>query len=294
MRIFKTLSLISVLLILGSCQFSQSVNKDLTTGAYSRGDGLASDEVIMEVNGKVEKRNEFFYGEKVNLIFNNVNGFKKHDNKSHPELAIYIVKNEKDTVLSNFNLLKNLENGTDISPLQLQANFTTALPYQNNEKYKVYVEIGDKKGEGKFSYEMPFTIKENDLLAINNNELQYSNIYLWNENLKQPVVDKTVNADQLLILILNGVEGFELENGKAFPIFSLDITDANGNKIISSPNLLNQFEDDGVDPEDLKKQLTAKINFTEGKINNPCKLIAKVKDKNSTKEINIKTQLIIQ
>lgn len=206
---------------------------------------------------------------------------------------MYIVKNEKDTVLSNPNLLESLNNGTDLFPLQLRANFITALPYKNGEKYKVHLTIWDKKGDGKFTYELPFTVKENDLLNIKNNGIKYSSIYLWNETLKQPVFDNNVNSKHLLILILDGIEGLELSEEKIFPVFSVYLIDNNGNEILSNPNMLSDFETDGLNPKDLKSQLTAKITFFKGKINNPCKLTAKLKDKKSLKEITITTELNI-
>ena len=159
---FRILILTLGIITFNSCQFNQSVNTDLITGAYSRGDGIGIDDINIEINGKIEKRNEYVFGEKVNLIFNNINGLTKKENKTFPGLSMYIVKNEKDTVLSNPNLLKSLDNGTDLFPLQLRANFRTALPYQNEEKYKVFVNIWDKKGAGKVTYELPFTITEHD------------------------------------------------------------------------------------------------------------------------------------
>jgi hypothetical protein len=289
----RTSSLLIFLITFSSCQFNQSVNTDLTTGAYSRGDGIGCDDVVIEINGEAKKRNEFIFGEKVNLIFGNISGLTSLDNKTYPGLSMHIVKNEKDTVLSNPNLLKSLNDGTDLFPLQLQANFTTALPYQNKEKYKVYVDIWDKKGDGKFTYELPFIIKENDLFNIENNGIEYSSIYLWNETLKQPVFENNVSSQHSFILILNDIQGLELTDEKVFPIFSLDLTDNNGNKILSNPNLLSVYEEVGVNPKDLKSQVTAKLTFTKGKMNNPCRLNAKLKDKNSSKEINISTELNI-
>lgn len=293
MQNIKTLTLLIAIATFGSCQFNQSVNKDLTTGAYSRGDGIGVDDISIEINGETDNRNEFVFGEKVNLVFNNVSGLTNSNGKTFPELSMYLVKNEKDTIDSNPNLLKNLNDGTDLSPLQLQANFRTALPYQDNEKYKVLIEITDKKGDGRFSYELPFTVKENDLLDINSNGIRYADIYLWNETLKQPVFDRNISTEHLLILILNDIEGLELFNDKVFPIFSLDLTDNNGNKIISNPNLLSAYDEEGVNPKDLKSQVTAKLTFTKGQVKNPCKLTAKLKDKNSDKEVKISAELNI-
>lgn len=282
-----------VITTFSSCQFNQSVNKDLTTGAYSRGDGIGCDDIVIEINGVIENRNEFVFGEKINFIFNNIRGLTNLDGKTYPELSMYIVKNERDTVLSNPNLLKSLNNGTELSPLQLQANFSAALPNKNNEKYKVFIEVTDKKGEGKFNYELPFTIKESDLLDIKSNGIEYSTVYLWNETLKQPVFNKHVSSEHLFILILNDVEGLQLTNEKVFPIFSLDLVDNDGNKILSNPNLLSDYEEVGISPKYLKRQLIAKLSFAKGQVSNPCRLNVKLKDKNSLKEINISTELYI-
>lgn len=290
---FRILILTLGVITFNSCQFDQSVNTDLTTGAYSRGDGIGIDDIKIEINGKIEKRNEYVFGENVNLIFKNITGLSKTGNKTFPGLSMYIVKNGKDTVFSNPNLLKDLDDGTELFPLQLQANFKTALPYQHAEKYKVFVSIWDKKGDGKFTYELPFTIKENDLLNIENKGIEYSKIYLWNETRKQPVFNENVSSEDLLILLLDDISGLELSNEKVFPIFSIELKDNKGNKIISNPNLLSDYVNEGVNPEDLKNQLSAKLTFTKGEINNPCKLIVKLKDKNSAKEIVIRTELKI-
>lgn len=293
MNRYKLTALLIAITLFSSCEFNQSVNKDLTTGAYSRGNGIGSDDVLIQINGETDNRNEFFYGEKVNLVFNNVTGLTQLDGKTYPGLSMYIVKNEKDTIYSKSDLLKGAEDGTDLFPLQLQANFRTVMPYQNNESYKVYVEIRDNKGDGKFNYELPFSVRENDFLDINKNGLTYSNIYLWNETLKQPVFKEDINSKHHYILILNDVEGMELTDDKVFPIFSIDIIDNLGNKIISNSNLLSAYENSGVDPKDLKNQVTADFTFTSGLFNNPCVLTATLKDKNSTKEINMSTELII-
>jgi hypothetical protein len=131
------------------------------------------------------------------------------------------------------------------------------------------------------------------LLKIENKGIEYSKIYLWNETNKQPVFDQNVSSEDLLILILDDIGGLELSNEKVYPIFSIELIDNKGNKIISNPNLLSDYENEGVNPEDLKNQLTTKLTFTKGEINNPCRLIVKLKDKNSSKGINIRTELKI-
>jgi hypothetical protein len=282
---------IMIILLISSCQINQSVKKDLTTGAFSRGDGIGVAGISIEVNGTIDNRNNYVFGENVKVIFNNVSGLKQTEGKTFPELSMYIVKNEKDTVLAEPNLLKSLSNGTDLSPLQLQASFGAGFPNQNNEKYKLFIEITDQKGDGSFNYELPFTIKENNVLDIKSSGIDYSAIYLWNETRREPVLDNNISFEDQYILILNDIEGLELINDKVYPIFSIDITDNDGNKILYNPNLLGSLEQVGVSPEDLKSQVTANISFQKGTISNPCTLTAKFKDKNSLKKVVITSKL---
>jgi hypothetical protein len=93
----RILSVVLVIVMCSSCQFNQSVNTDLSTGAYSRGDGIGCDDVFIEINGIVEKRNEYVFGEKVNLIFNNISGLISLENKTYPGLSIHIVPVAQDT-----------------------------------------------------------------------------------------------------------------------------------------------------------------------------------------------------
>lgn len=287
-------SLVLISTLFGACQFNKSVNTDFQTGAYYRANGISCDEVAIEVNGKNVSRNEFVFGEKVTLVFKNVTGFKKSQGKKHPKISMFIIKNEKDTVLNKGNLLKGLNNGIAFEPLDLRADFIAALPNKNNEKYKALVVIKDRKGDGDFKYKLPFTITDNSLLTITNNDIKYSNIYLWNETLKQPVIGPRINVKESYVLILDGIEGLLPIKNKVFPVFSIALVDNLNNKIISNPNLLSAYVKTGVNPDDLKVQLTSKLSFSEGTINNPCTLTVKLKDTNSPKAILITTQLEIK
>ena len=295
MKKVKLISLIFITAVFTSCEFNQSVNKDLTTGAYSRGDGIGCDNVKIQINGDVDNRNEFIYGEKVNFIFNDIKGLKKENGIVFPGLSMFIVKNENDTVLQHQDLFANLENGTDLSPLQLQANFTSALPNKNNEKYKIFINIWDKKGKGTFQYELPFSVKKNELLSIAASNLDYTKIYLWDETRKTVVVKKEVSVQSTLILILEGLDGLEVMDNKVFPSFSIDITDNNGNQILSNSNILEQYRETGVDYDAFKNgQLPVTITFSSGQINNPCRLKASLKDLNSERNIVITSELEIK
>lgn len=287
--------IIGLVLLTSACQFNQSVNKDLTTGAYYRGDGLGSDDVTIEVNGSIENRNTYIYGEKVNFIFNDVQGLTKENGKVYAGLSMNIVKNQKDTVLSHPDLLSNLKEGIDQFPLQLQSHFIAALPFKDLEEYKVFINVWDKKGDGTFSYEMPFTVEENTLLQINTNGLEYSNMYLWDQTEKLVVTSKNIKSKNQIILLLEGLAGFERIDNKVHPILSIDVTDNQGNKIISEANILKEYEDKGINADEFtQKQLPVVLRFASGQANIPCTLTATLRDKKSDKKIDITTALQLE
>ena len=51
---YSIISLVFIVM-LTSCEFRQSVNKDLVTGANSRGNGLSCEEVLIEIDKTVEE-----------------------------------------------------------------------------------------------------------------------------------------------------------------------------------------------------------------------------------------------
>jgi len=148
-----------MLIVLSAC--NQSVNKDLTTGAYSRGKGLACDDVYIQINGEQKQQNTFDLNSKIKIVFDDVSGFEKIDGKVFPGLSMKILANETENIADFTDLLADLKNGTDLHPLVLNANFNTAPEYfDTTKKYKLFVKIWDKKGKGIFTYELPFTVKK--------------------------------------------------------------------------------------------------------------------------------------
>lgn len=285
--------IILLALLFNACQFNQSAHKDLSTGAYSRGDGLGSDNVQIEINGKIENRNSFVYREKVNLIFNDIKGLKKIDGKTYPGLSMHITNKDKDTVVSFRDLFYDLKEGTDLTPLQLNAHFVTTLPFGND--YSVKITIWDKKGDGTFNYEMPFDIEESKLLNIRAKNLKYTSVYFWNMKKKQPVLDKTISIKDRHILFFEKLEGLKSVDGKVYPLLSLEIEDSKGNKVISKENVLSKYETDGFDADKFSDgQIPVRVSFKEGKVFNPCTIKASLTDKNSSNRIVIEGEFIIE
>lgn len=272
-----------------SCDFNQSSVKDLTTGAYTRGDGIGSADVSLEINDVAENRNTFVYGEQVKFVFDGITGLTRENENAFPGLSMCIVKNQTDTVLYNPDLLAETDGGIGFSPLQLYATFLAIFPYEEGEEYMAYVNIWDKKGDGTFTHEMPFTVVKNEVLDLKTTELDYTDIYLWNDTDQLVVVKNQMNFDKAYIAIFEGLKGFTEEKSKVFPALSLKVTDSAGNVLLTDDNTLASFQEEGIDPSELSSQLIVDLSFTEGQVANPCTLSAVLSDLRSGKNLEMKT-----
>jgi len=284
----------SLLFVHSSCQFNQSIEKDLTTGAVMRGDGIGCDELKLAVNGAAADGNRFTFGDKVTFSFENLVGFKRVDNMAYPKMSMYIVKNDKDTVLAYPELLQAASEGTDLDPLRLDASFTAVLPYINQESFKALLKISDAKGSGTLSYELPFTVEADKELSIATNKLGYEHIYLWNQSQEKIVSAGKVKQSETLLLMLEGISGMREDSGRVYPALSLQITDKDGRQIITRDNLLKQYTEEGLDAKTFAKgKLPVSIQFTAGQIQNPCTLKALFRDSRSDGEIQIERTITV-
>ena len=71
-RQLTILALLSIAIILHSCNFSKSVNTDLLTGLTTVGNGLSCDDVYMSMaDGQIQK-NTFIFGEEFDGLYSRV------------------------------------------------------------------------------------------------------------------------------------------------------------------------------------------------------------------------------
>jgi hypothetical protein len=291
MKQIFTISLLFLTLIFNACN-STNESKDADTGAISTENGLSSKVINIQINDVAEKRSTFKVGESVVLAFNGIEGLTRVKGSAFPGISMLILKNGKDTILSEANLLNDLKNGIDLAEIQLKASLFTDVPHDEN--YTAYVRIWDTKSDKDFHYELPFKIEKNDLLKIDAKTITYSNIYLWNNSKKQVAFNKNINKLDSYVLILEGIDGLEATEGKVFPSISIRMTDKDGVEMLSNPNLLSSFEAIGLPAEKLQSsKLPVALVFSDGVIYNPCQLEVIVKDLKSDGQVTIKTELVV-
>ncbi|MFY0631698.1 MAG: hypothetical protein JXR05_15140 [Flavobacteriaceae bacterium] len=289
----KRITLIKLILLsflFSACEFSYSVKKADTTNYTSKPDGLNCKNISIERQADTNDNNIFFYGERVDIIFENVTGLKKINEKVYPKMSLFIIKNEKDTILFNNDLFEGQE-GVEETSLNLRAYMVAVLPSNSGDRYKAHINIKDRNSDGSFFYELPFKVEKSNLLKVVSKNVEYSNAYLWNQNKKKGIFNKTIDLETPVMLIIEGVDGFEEKEGKVFPILSIGLRDADGENVIDSGNLFKDYGKNGVSAKDLKEQLHAEFTLNSGIVNNPYKLKVILKDTKSSKKLIVTSEL---
>ncbi|AZQ44122.1 hypothetical protein [Nonlabens ponticola] len=282
-----------VCLLITSCDFNNSISKDLNSGAVATGNGLSVEEIEVSVDQENVDKGEFLFGQKTVFKFKDIKGFEMTNGKAFPEMSVAILDEKLDTLDFFDNLLETGEQGTDIEPLELSARFNVVYPME--EDLTAVVEIKDQKSDGTFTYEYPFQVKESEFLNISTDGLSYNHIYLWNQGKQQTVTSDQIVDGRNLVLLFNGLQGFTANNGNVLPAISVKMTDANGNIMIANPNVLSEMGDNEVAESQLSDGIIpVTLSISEGEIANPVRLGVRVKDTKSSKTLEVATTLTIK
>lgn len=84
-------------------------------------------------------------------------------------------------------------------------------------------------------------------LSVSHNGFTINNAYLVGSD-NTPKGNNQVNIGDKVAIVIDGIENYELKDGKAFPGLSLTVTDKDGTAIISEADMLNNA--DGYSPTD--------------------------------------------
>lgn len=277
-----------------SCDFRKSVNKDLTTGLITKGDGLSCEEVYLTINDEKTERTTFIYGEIFYFYFSNIEGFSKVDENVFPGMVMWVTDEAEDTIFRTEDMYANYLNGMNISPLVLKANLTVGNPMHSNHEYTVFVKIWDKKDKGTFTAEMPFNIIENEKISIEKNNISYDEIYLYSVDRDKAITDGSVNFDETVYLIFEGLSGVTEENGNVFPGLKFLATDHSNNALMDYADLFESYTETGFSSVDFKTQFYVTIKFTQGQVENPIHCETILFDKKSSSDLKVTTDLTVQ
>ena len=286
-----TLISLLVLMLMSGCQFSKSVNKDLLSGLFTKGDGLSCDETFLTVDANKINRNNFVYGETFVINFNKIDGFNMVNEAVFPDMTLLVLDAGGDTMLYASDLYNNYPDGIKLDPLLLTSEVTVAAPMRSGKEYKLYVNIKDKKGDGVFNSEFEFKVISNDKIVSESNGVGYDEIYLYSDGREKVIVDNKIGKDETTYFVFEGLTGFKEDGGLVYPGLSIRGTDKAGKLILDFEDLFADYTESGLSVEDFNKRVLSNFTLSGIEIMNPMHCEILIWDKKSDAKIKSVTDL---
>jgi hypothetical protein len=283
------LAMMGLLITLNSCNFAQSVEKDLVTGLSTRGDGLSCEDVYLSDGEKVIKRNTFIYGESFYVNFDGMGGFERVGESAFPEMEIVVVDDMGDTALHIIDTYEGYKDGIEISPLVLHAQITVADPIHTDGDYTLHVNIQDRKGEGSFRAKLEFDVLPDEKIKLSGEQVTAREIYLFSQQRGQTIIDGRAAFNEDIYLLFEGLEGFSVDAGQVLLGLSMVVKDADGNEILDEADL---FGDSGLKYMDVHSQVAPNFILTGSEVANPVSCVIRIWDKRSSAWISAYTEII--
>jgi hypothetical protein len=86
-------------------------------------------------------------------------------------------------------------------------------------------------------------------MSINYNGFSVGESYLVNGQ-NQKTTSNEVAVGETIALVVEGIDGYELKEGRSFPVLDLLVTDMDGNTALKGDDVLGTQAGEGVDPND--------------------------------------------
>ncbi|WP_420572476.1 hypothetical protein [Kordia sp.] len=280
-----------IICFLTSCANIEAESKNYISDVSIKADKLSCDGILMEnYTGTIDK-SEFFYGESIKMFYDNITGFTLKDSLVYPEMDIFIMNKKGDTIMSNPNLFKDKNSGFTEADLRLRSELTFANPMFPNNDYILNINIRDKHSDAYFILNKNFSVIHSTLLKMKTEGLTYDIQYLFSNSRKVAVLDNKIKRNEIVYLLIHNLKGYDVDAyGQADILASIRLTDADGNLINENTDLFPNL----VNATDLKEQLYASIQLTGKSFKNPVTCVFKIKDNNSSHNLETTFNLTVE
>lgn len=290
----KLICLALIVLFFGSCQNIKPVKQEFSSGITAIGTKITCENIFISVNGRKVENNEFTYGERFYVNFDDLRGFKRINNKVLPGMKIAIVNSSGDTIMRNNDLYAEITDGFELKPFQLAADLTAASPLKSNSDYTFFAKIWDKNSSGIFTASYSFKVISNDQIIANSTNLKYDEAYIYDQQSGKVVSDGKIKFDQNIYIILEGLKGLAEKNGKVFPGIGIKIMDSDSTLITDFDDLFASYSEKGVEQADVFLRTSAKFKIEKIVLKNPLVCNILIWDKKSDSEIKISTVFTVE
>ena len=188
-----------------------------------------------------------------------IEGLTESNGKRYPGMSLTVMNTEKDTLFFLEDMYADL-NGTNKFPLTMFAKLIAANPIHSNTPLLGKIHVWDKKGTGTMDLDFSFTTKPNATIQAKAKKLTYKELYLFSTKENKVIPRKTFPIDDNVMFIIEGLEGFKVENDRIYPALQIQVKNENNQVVLDEENLFKGYAADGVDPADLKERIYFNIN----------------------------------
>jgi len=254
----KVFSVSFLLFILIACSTSEK-NADIPKFIQVQSKGLSTSKVEVKVEGSTVHSNIFDYGSEIEFVLKDIEGLTESNGKRYPGMSLTVMNTEKDTLFFLEDMYADL-NGTNKFPLTMFAKLIAANPIHSNTPLLGKIHVWDKKGTGTMDLDFSFTTKPNATIQAKAKKLTYKELYLFSTKENKVIPRKTFPIDDNVMFIIEGLEGFKVENDRIYPALQIQVKNENNQVVLDEENLFKGYAADGVDPADLKERIYFNIN----------------------------------
>lgn len=292
------------LLFLINCSAPKFTSDESNSDSKSTGETLQYDSLALMVNGEQIQRSSFIYGEIIEVKFLNIRGFNALNGRVFPGLSMTVIAQNGDTIGHIPDFYVKAINGVDHNQLKIAPVLVAKLPTQINKKSLLHIGIWDKNGRGKLAMQLPFTIVPNEKIKaelIGCVKCSYDVIYLWDETTKRAITDNTIPKDHGILLIIEGLKGFNNYKGNVYPDMTITLRDGNDEQLAIDMSVFSKYYGTGIPYEEFSSSVhTSLFKFYDNQVyQNPVKLDIfmfdrKPSPKTGQPRIKIQTYLTIE
>lgn len=281
-------------LVLTGCHFSKSVKKDFVSGLTTTGNLISCNDVFLSSGGKRTSEDNFIYGEKFTINYNDIRGFNRENGSVFPSMFLAVTDIKGDTVMNTEDLYSSYKDGLTFDPLKLVADLTVASPMQSGNEYNLSVSIRDRKGSGTYTSKFKFTVRHDDKIVADTENVKYDELYLFSRGNNKVITDGRIKFNDEVYMIIEGLKGFKEENGFVFPGLSLTGTDSENNKILNYSDMFSEYSEKGLSESDFSSRVSTHFKLQGTKFNNPLHVELVIWDKKGNSKIKAKTDMIVE
>lgn len=272
-----------------SCNFSESSSFSINDGITTRGKNLSCENVYLTIARKETNRKSYVYGEKVEVHLTGISGFVRKNEKLHPGMEITVTDAKGKTVLHNQDLYLGTTTNLPEDALDLYAILSIGDPMQEGGNYEIKLHVWDKNGAGTFDLSFHFTVrKDENIVSKTSNNVKFGRVYLYDQAGDSAITTGTLRTNQRAYLVIEGLKGFNEQNGKCSIGMKLNISDGNNVTLLESEDLIG---DEPLSAKDIQDRVFATFILREKGYTNPIQVNLKVYDKRSDATFETRMEL---